>query len=90
MSNFVWIPVWGGAQFDVTGVKYGNGFEFSVNGLKLTFKNLVALSEWFGTTEIDIDHSSGSGGGCSTCGWGSDDGDHVVTVYNATKNVPVF
>lgn len=35
----------------------------------ITYKWLNELAEFFGSNEIDVDHTQG-GGGCSTCGWG--------------------
>mgnify|MGYP000591318132 CR=1 FL=1 len=51
---------------------------------KVSFKNLVKLSEIFGTDKIDVDDYANSG--CETCDYGSDYG-HTIQVINPTKRI---
>jgi hypothetical protein len=53
----------------------------------LGFAQLKALSELFGTDEIDVDDYSY--GGCESCDYGSDYG-HTIQIYNPTKNIDNF
>lgn len=49
----------------------------------LDFSTLLALSELFGTRQIDVDGYSASG--CESCDYGSCYG-HTIDVINPTKN----
>lgn len=51
---------------------------------ELTFQKLKALSELFGTDEINVDNYNIHG--CETCDWGSDYG-HTIQISNPTKNI---
>lgn len=50
----------------------------------LDFSTLMALSELFGTKQIDVDGYSQSG--CESCDYGSCYG-HTIDVINPTKNI---
>lgn len=68
-----------------------DGFEIEYGQMygapSLSFKELKAVSELFGTDDIDVDNYRQEG--CETCDWGSDYG-HTIQVRGATQNVPEF
>ena len=61
-------------------ITIGNQYEAP----QVTFANLLKLSEYFGTTVIDVDDYANSG--CETCDYGSDYG-HDITIKNPTRGI---
>jgi len=68
--------------------KTDNGYELEVSDMyespEITFKDMMALSEIFGTTAIDIDNVIGWGG-CDSCGYGGKHG-RSIQIDEVTKN----
>lgn len=58
----------------------------SYSAPEINFKILLAFSEYFGTTEIDVDNYSIDNPGCDTCDWSSEYG-HTIQIYKPTKNI---
>lgn len=61
-------------------IEYGQMYDSPTLG----FKELLKISEIFGTTAIDVDDYSISG--CESCDHGSDYG-HTIQIKNPTKNL---
>lgn len=74
----------------ITDRDLGDGIEITYTSMYdapgLSFKVLKALSDYFGTTEIDVD-SSIHDHGCETCDYGSSYG-HYIQIYKIAQNMP--
>ncbi len=64
-------------------IDYGRMYEAPT----LALKDLKAISEFFGTDDIDVDNYGHRG--CETCDWGSQYG-HTIQVKGASQHVPEF
>ncbi len=75
----------GSVKMEVTEIR--SGFQICYSDMyeapSLGFAKLQALSQIFGTNEIDVDNWSTSG--CDTCDYGSCYA-HDIQIYNPTKN----
>ena len=84
-----------GEEWEINKINHkelGDGFEIIFAQMysppTLSFDNMLEISEYFGTKEIDFNNSI-STSGCETCDYGSFYG-YEIEVYKATKNIPVF
>lgn len=69
--------------------KIDNGFEIEYGAMysapAIGFSRLVALSQLFGTEEIDVNNYCNSAG-CESCGYWSDYG-NTIQILNPTKKI---